>query len=137
MPPTSELRRDFLLGGAYGFGATALWHLLASTGSAEPTPHFSPRAKQVIFIFMMGGPSHVDLFDPKPKLTELHGQPLPPSLVVANSIPTRAAGGRPTSRIACQLKSGTLESNTRATPLVGAVGMVWVTSTPLRTVAWR
>src|SRR5205085_981965 len=40
-------------------------------------PHFSPRAKRVIFLYMPGGPSHVDLFDPKPILTRDHGKPLP------------------------------------------------------------
>jgi hypothetical protein len=39
--------------------------------------HYAPRAKRVIFLFMSGGPSHVDLFDPKPKLAEMNGQPLP------------------------------------------------------------
>ncbi|MDQ3815558.1 MAG: DUF1501 domain-containing protein [Armatimonadota bacterium] len=40
-------------------------------------PHFPAKAKRVIFLFMNGGPSHVDTFDPKPKLTEYHGKPLP------------------------------------------------------------
>eukprot|EP00913_Durusdinium_trenchii_P008977 g8443.t1 len=44
-------------------------------------PHFNPKAKACIFIFMAGAPSHVDLFDPKPKLNELHGKPLPESLL--------------------------------------------------------
>ena len=56
--------------------------------AALPQPHFAPRAKNVIFIFMVGGPSHVDLFDPKPKLNELHGQPLPESLVRAKKSAT-------------------------------------------------
>src|SRR5207247_7999558 len=41
------------------------------------TPHFAPRAKLVIFMFMHGGPSHLDTFDPKPLLTRDHGKPLP------------------------------------------------------------
>ena len=46
----------------------------------EPkTPHFAPKAKSVIFLFMEGGPSHIDLFDPKPKLNEMAGKPLPDS----------------------------------------------------------
>ena len=45
----------------------------------NPQPHHAPKAKSVIFLFMEGGPSHIDLFDPKPKLNELHGKPLPPS----------------------------------------------------------
>ena len=71
--PTSPLG---ILGASYspaahGFGSMALWHLLASDNRASPVPqpHFRPRAKNVIFIFMSGGPSHLDLFDPKPKMT--------------------------------------------------------------------
>jgi hypothetical protein len=44
-----------------------------------PAPHFAPRARRVIFLFMSGGPSHIDLFDPKPKLTALQGRELPES----------------------------------------------------------
>ena len=75
-----------------GFGAWALLDLLARDGllSAAPAvvssnplaakaPHFPARAKHVIFLFMQGGPSHIDTFDPKPLLTKLHGQPLPAS----------------------------------------------------------
>ena len=51
---------------------------LASTSPlAERAAQFRPKAKRVIFLFMSGGPSHVDLFDPKPKLTEMNGRPLP------------------------------------------------------------
>src|SRR5262245_63515586 len=81
-------RRELLqtLGG--GFGSIALAALLADEGrlvadDADPLaprkPHFEPSAKRVIFLFMSGGPSHVDTFDPKPDLTRLHGQPLPAS----------------------------------------------------------
>ena len=56
--------------------------------AATPQPHFAPRAKNVIFIFMMGGPSHLDLFDPKPKMAALHGQPMPASLVQAKKSAT-------------------------------------------------
>jgi hypothetical protein len=80
-------RRDFLAASAHGFGAMALWHLLSRDGLAA-TPHFAPRAKNVIFIFMMGGPSHIDLFDPKPKMAALHGQPMPESLVQAKKSAT-------------------------------------------------
>lgn len=54
---------------------------LASLDSAQAAshPHFQPRAKRVIWLFMHGGPSHVDLFDPKPTLTKYAGQPLPDS----------------------------------------------------------
>lgn len=67
---------------ANGFGMVALAGLLAQSGVAAPTgepplpkPHFRPKAKSVIFCFMDGGVSHVDSFDPKPKLTELDGKP--------------------------------------------------------------
>src|SRR5205823_1163037 len=52
-------------------------------GSSDPLaprkPHFEAKAKRVIFLFMSGGPSHVDTFDPKPELTRLHGEKLPES----------------------------------------------------------
>ena len=58
--------------------------LLASPASegnplAPRQPHYAPKAKNVIFLFMSGGPSHVDLFDPKPDLIRLAGQPIPES----------------------------------------------------------
>src|SRR4051794_16694235 len=81
-------RRDFLAGSSHGFGAMALWHLLSANGFCETHPNFAPRAKNVIFIFMMGGPSHLDLFDPKPKMAALHGQPIPSSLVQAKKSAT-------------------------------------------------
>jgi len=56
-----------------------LSEVLAAEGSADPlaarAPHFPGKAKRVIFLYMSGGVSHVDTFDPKPKLTELHGKP--------------------------------------------------------------
>src|SRR6059058_3293602 len=84
-------RRSFLRNAGCGFGSVALAALLAEEGKLfaddEPAtdplaprkPHFEPAAKRVIYLFMSGGPSHVDLFDPKPELTKLHGQPLPAS----------------------------------------------------------
>jgi hypothetical protein len=80
-------RRDFLLRGGTGFGALALTALLQEgrAHAADPSPvavkppHFAPKAKSCIFLFMEGGPSHIDLFDPKPKLNELAGKPIPPS----------------------------------------------------------
>src|SRR5262249_4179299 len=73
-----------------GFGALALSWLLARDGHAAPPgptanplaakpAHFEAPAKAVIFLFMVGGPSPIDLFDPKPALRKYHGQPLPPS----------------------------------------------------------
>jgi uncharacterized protein (DUF1501 family) len=82
-------RRALLARGAHGFGAMALWHLLARDGSAAaPEPHFTPRAKRVIFIFMAGGPSHLDLLDPKPAMAALNGQPMPESLGMAKKSAT-------------------------------------------------
>ncbi len=76
-------RRDMLASAGAGFGAVALNAMLARESVAfEPTdrqPHHAPRAKSVIFIFLEGGPSHLDLLDPKPELTRLAGKPLPSS----------------------------------------------------------
>jgi hypothetical protein len=86
-------RREFLTRSGAGFGAVALASLLAGdrrVSAAESTldslarghrlgPHFPPKAKRVIFLFMEGGPSHIDTFDPKPLLNELAGQQLPDS----------------------------------------------------------
>lgn len=74
-------RRLMLQRSAAGFGALALRGLLSATETADPLaakkPHFPARAKRVIFLFMKGGPSHVDTFDPKPLLDRDHGKPLP------------------------------------------------------------
>ena len=90
MTPSGLSRRHFLARSAHGIGAMALWQLLSSEGrvQAASQPHFAPRAKQVIFIFMSGGPSHLDLFDPKPKMAALHGEPMPKSLVEAKKSAT-------------------------------------------------
>jgi hypothetical protein len=68
-------RRQALRRFANGFGVLGLASLLGEQSFGAV--HFPARAKRVIFLFMSGGPSHVDLFDPKPKLTEMNGQPLP------------------------------------------------------------
>ncbi|HSH95344.1 MAG TPA: DUF1501 domain-containing protein, partial [Roseimicrobium sp.] len=68
-------RRQALRQFANGFGVLGLAGLLGE--QAFGAVHFPAKAKRVIFLFMSGGPSHVDLFDPKPKLAELNGQPLP------------------------------------------------------------
>jgi len=80
-------RRDFLASTASGLGMLALASLLqeegllaAESGTSTRGPHFAPKAKRCIFIFMEGAPSQIDLFDPKPKLKELDGQKLPDSL---------------------------------------------------------
>lgn len=82
-------RRGFLARTSHGFGAMALWHLLSQEGRAGNShPHVAPRAKNVIFLFMMGGQSHLDLFDPKPKMAALHGQPIPAHLTMAKKSAT-------------------------------------------------
>jgi hypothetical protein len=55
------------------------YHAAASNPLAPHEPHHAPKAQRVIFLFMSGGPSHVDLFDPKPDLIRLAGQPIPDS----------------------------------------------------------
>ena len=71
-------RREFLSRTGTGFGMMALAGLAAGTRSHAPkSSHFAPKAKRVVHLFMNGGPSQVDTFDPKPILTKLHGQPLP------------------------------------------------------------
>jgi len=90
-------RREFLRRSGTGFGALALADLLGEASPARAAagsgplahspnpmqpkpPHFAPRAKAVIHLFLNGGPSHLDTFDPKPALDRLHGQPLPTML---------------------------------------------------------
>jgi hypothetical protein len=90
-------RRHWLTSAGYGVGLAALGQLLARDGVLSPcaacadepvlanplapkSPHFTPKARACILIFLEGGPSQLDLYDPKPKLNELHGKPLPESL---------------------------------------------------------
>ena len=72
-------RRQFLQHTGGGFGSLALSCLIAQDNllATARAPHFAPRAKNVIFLFMYGGPSHVDLFDPKPALNRWHGKEIP------------------------------------------------------------
>ena len=78
-------RRDLLSRAGAGFGSLALAGMLAESAqvqaaesvSAPKKPHLFPRAKSVIFLFMEGGPSQMDTFDPKTELNRLAGQPLP------------------------------------------------------------
>ena len=88
-------RRQLLRRSGLGLGTVALGSLLPTAGElsaapqargvsvsplAETQPHFAPRVKRVIHLFMNGGPSQIDTFDPKPELAKLDGQPLPPSI---------------------------------------------------------
>ena len=82
---TRPSRREMLQTTACGFGHLALmgmFHVIANAGDSlrggpSPLPHFAPRAKRVIFLFLHGGVSHIDTFDPKPALEKYDGQPLP------------------------------------------------------------
>ncbi len=85
-PKTSLSRRAMLGRTALGFGSLGLYSLLseASLLAESPAgplaarkPHFAARAKRIIFLFMHGGVSHVDTFDPKPRLDQDNGKPLP------------------------------------------------------------
>ena len=82
-------RRAFLQNAGGGFGALALTWLLEqekaraevapSQSLTQRPPHFPAKAQRVIYLFMHGGPSHLETFDPKPDLQRLAGQPLPAS----------------------------------------------------------
>lgn len=97
--PTNSLlaRRQFLTNSLWGMGAATLSQLLqaegyspsqllqASENVSDPlrakSPHFTAKAKNCIYIYLEGGPSQMDLYDPKPQLNKLDGQPLPESLL--------------------------------------------------------
>lgn len=81
----NNIRRHFLTHTSVGLGAAALSQLLKAN-DAQPnstlkstlkSTYARPRAKRVIYLFMSGGPSHIDLFDPKPQLSRMHGQEMP------------------------------------------------------------
>src|SRR5215218_5804473 len=84
-------RRHFLRDCGVGVGKIALAALLADATRAGAVvsqnplaprqPHFTPKAKRVIHLFMAGAPSQLELFDYKPELAKLEGKPLPPSVI--------------------------------------------------------
>src|SRR6187401_3611941 len=86
-------RRLFLSRTSQGLGAVALGSLLGNT-SADAAPMrgalaklpLRQQAKRVIWLSMAGGPSHLETFDPKPKLAEMHGQPMPESMTKGKQI---------------------------------------------------
>jgi len=110
--PIGISRRDLLRRSGMGFGALAIAPLLTEAGLvaadatsnnatasavnplAPKSPHFAGKARHVVHLFMNGGPSHVDTFDPKPLLTKYHGQPLP-SANLKTERKTGAAMGSP------------------------------------------
>src|SRR5919201_384731 len=97
-------RRQLFGRTAVGIGTAALASLLnqrlfaadidprLKTSGVLPALHFAPKAKRVIYLFMSGGPSHIDLFDYKPKLREHHGQELPASVRMGQRITGMTAG---------------------------------------------
>lgn len=103
-------RRQFFGSSAVGIGGAALASLMAKSGLAADVgkanenkmpglaglPHFAPKAKRVIYLFQNGAPTHVDLFDYKPKIAELHGKPVPDEYVQGKkfSTMTGAANGK-------------------------------------------
>src|SRR6266487_1335585 len=101
-------RRAFLTRSTTGLGAIALGALLrhdlfgaavpinpsVKPKGALPSLHFAPKAKRVIYLFQSGAPSHIDLFDPKSKLTQMTGEELPPSVRMGQRITGMTAGQR-------------------------------------------
>jgi len=91
-----QTRRSFLRRSALGIGPVALMSLLARQGTSAPSkdpfagvlpaPHHPPRVKRIVHLCMAGGPSHLETFDEKPKLREMHGQPMPASLTEGQQI---------------------------------------------------
>ncbi|MEQ8837560.1 MAG: DUF1501 domain-containing protein, partial [Lacipirellulaceae bacterium] len=90
-----QTRRHFFQECGVGLGKIALASLMTSNGLSHAgpralpdsnplqprEPHFTPRVRSIIFLFMAGAPSQLDLFDYKPKLAELAGKPIPPSVI--------------------------------------------------------
>src|SRR5262245_4472042 len=85
-------RRHFFNDCGVGVGKIALASLLTGAAASQATdaprsplppkkPHFAPKAKRVIYLFMAGAPSHLDLFDYKPALVKHQGKPIPPEII--------------------------------------------------------
>lgn len=99
---TAMTRRHFFSQGAMGIGAAALATLeprashggavAAATGGLPGLPHFAPKAKRAIYLFMAGAPSQIDLFDYKPGLTDRFDQDLPDSIRAGQRITTMTSG---------------------------------------------
>ncbi|MCH7987868.1 MAG: DUF1501 domain-containing protein, partial [Planctomycetes bacterium] len=86
---SSQTRRWFMQQCGVGLGSMAFGHLMSQSASANTaanslasrSPHYAPKAKNVIFLFMAGAPSHLELFDHKPQLTKYDGT-LPPKELI-------------------------------------------------------
>ena len=87
-----QARRQFLKTSGMGLGVTALASLLPQNSVAQPAPDHSPRAKHVIFLFMAGAPSQIDLFDYKPDLGKLFRKPLPESISMGQRVTAMTKG---------------------------------------------
>src|SRR5437868_479447 len=94
-----QTRRHFFSRLAAGIGTAALGSMLnpnlfasAPTSLALGQPHFKPRAKRVIYLFMAGGPSQLDLFDHKPGMVKLHDQDLPDSVRMGQRLTGMTSG---------------------------------------------
>ncbi|MFT5413316.1 MAG: hypothetical protein ACI8XO_005054, partial [Verrucomicrobiales bacterium] len=87
-------RRQFLRNGAMGAGAAAFGTLFGNAAKAAPAKglHFPAKAKRVIFLFMAGAPSQIDLFDYKPNLHKKFKQPLPPSVSMGQRVTAMTKG---------------------------------------------
>ena len=94
-------RRQMLAKTGTGFGLLALADLFARAEDPRLVlPHHAPKAKRCIFLYMPGGPSQMDLFDPKPRVLADHGKPLP----FETEVPPKAeAPNRPMLLILCGL----------------------------------
>lgn len=88
-----QTRRQLLAGGAMGIGGAALASM-DTVVSAAGLGDIAPKAKRVIYLLQNGAPSHVDLFDHKPKLRELHGTQIPDSVVGGKRFSTMTGGQR-------------------------------------------
>ncbi len=92
-----QTRRHFLTSGKHLLGGAALASLMgqATAGAAESRatgPHFAPKAKQVIYLHMVGGPSQMDLFDYKPAMQEMYDKDLPESIRNGQRLTTMTSG---------------------------------------------
>ncbi len=86
-------RRQLFGRSAAGIGTLALASLMNEPAfGATSIPHFAPKAKRIIYLFMQGGPSQLDLFDPKPELAKRHGQEIPESIRMGQRITTMTSG---------------------------------------------
>ena len=104
----AETRRQFFGKVATGIGGLALANLLAedtfalpqqgdSVGGLPDLPHFAPKAKRVVYLFMNGAPTHTDLFDYKPLQKTMHGQPVPQEFVAGKRFSTMT--GNPNGKL--------------------------------------